>query len=182
MLHSIWQQAPRALTYWWFSTLRHLLFPFQILCTASRYQQDGAFTSNQNELTISAELGPGAPVIGNSLDEYAYQFKQRWSSTSLTNSTRSFEERIQEDHFRTLLVARAPKVKSQPREKDSGDKKRQRDGDHPHFTASKPLFELMGELPRRPSAVPGKFLHFMGSAGAPMFRLKDRDGKLRQIV
>jgi hypothetical protein len=36
MLHSLWQQAPWDITYWWFRSLREILYPFQLLAMSNR--------------------------------------------------------------------------------------------------------------------------------------------------
>jgi hypothetical protein len=37
MLHSLWQQAPRDITFWWFYTLIEILLSFQLLAMSNRY-------------------------------------------------------------------------------------------------------------------------------------------------
>lgn len=57
MLHLLWQQAPRDITYWWFRSLREILHPFQLLAMSNRYSEDGGFTNNPRELTITSSCG-----------------------------------------------------------------------------------------------------------------------------
>jgi hypothetical protein len=60
MLHSLWQQAPRDITFWWFYTLREILLPFQLLAMSNGYSPNGSFTNYPHELTIEASCGLGS--------------------------------------------------------------------------------------------------------------------------
>jgi len=181
MLHSIWQQAPRDITYWWFRSLREILLPFQLLAMSNRYSDDGGFTNDPNELTITSSCGLSGPTFDYFLDNVTHQFHTRWANARLT-SVRSFQSDVQDDHFRQLTITPG-KAKKAPVEKpgEKPGEKRTRDTSAPHFIAAKPLFNLIGELPTRPSAVTGKFLRHIGSGGATMFKLTDSNGKSRQI-
>lgn len=178
MLHSLWQQAPRDITFWWFYTLREILLPFQLLAMSNRYSPNGGFTNDPRKLTIEASCGLGSAPFPQLLEDVRYRFQQRWSNARLT-SARPFHVDVQDDHFRTVLVA-PPRASTKVSIEKPGEK-RSRDTDKPHFVASKPLFKLLGEPPRRPSAITGRFLQHITSAGAPMFRLSDKNGKSRQI-
>jgi hypothetical protein len=60
MLHWLWQQALRDIMYWWFRSLREILYPFHPLAMSNQYSEDGGFTSDTNELTITSSYGISA--------------------------------------------------------------------------------------------------------------------------
>jgi hypothetical protein len=180
MIHPLWQREPRALTYWWFFSLREILFQFQTLALTNRFLPDSGFLPDEHQLTISPYCGIDGPHISLQLNEAAVAFQRRWADSRLSSS-RSFMADVQEHHFRmpTIRVQR-DKPPKEPRPVPSGAK-RPSDSLTPHFTSAKPLFKLLGEPPWRLSAVPGKFLRFQGPQSAPMFRIPDSTGKSRQI-
>lgn len=178
MMYSLWQSAPRDLTYWWFFSLRAILLPFQTVALTNRFLPDSGFTPDPRQLTISPFCGMNGPHIVGQLTEASTYFRLRWSESQLS-SPRSFQAQVLESHFRvpTLSYSDVPTLPGRPSVDKAGGK-RVRDTVTPHFTAAQPMFQLLGELPKKPSAVPGKFFKYAGSQTAsPMFKLKDAAGK-----
>jgi hypothetical protein len=88
------------------------------------------------------------------------------------------------NHFRSLAAQSASDETRKPKSRNEPSNtgiKRGRDS-APHFTAAKPMFEMIGELPLKASAIPGKFFKYAGNQKAdPMFKLPDSSGKFCNI-
>ena len=109
-------------------------------------------------------------------------FSQRWARAKLSQ-IRYFENDVCLEHFQSTTAKPYPgqeqSVKEPAIPNKKVPKKRSREND---FTATQPLFHLVGPLPQRASGVPSKFTTFFrDSANGPMFRLNDTDGKSRLI-
>lgn len=80
VIFKLWSSAaPCKLTYWWLSSLREVLQPYQLLAIANRYLLDCGFIPNQSKLIIQPYCGHQGPHFLQELEDAKHSFSKRWA-------------------------------------------------------------------------------------------------------
>jgi hypothetical protein len=129
LIHGVWQQSPKQVTYYWFQSLQSLCLVFQIWIKNLRYHPTKGFLEAQDQHhqqhivldgTTPSPVPDRSDTLVTALLQYDVAFAARWYQTSTYDS--SWSNPTPPGHFQATPYTRPPLAQ----ELATGSNKRQR--------------------------------------------------------